>query len=118
MTRRPGQIVLALALAAGALTGCARADSGAGADRTPTAGRTIAFDLYTHCGIEGTYIGSTWFAADIPLSDGEGNAGWGNPYQHGTMTLKSETEAVFTDDAGHEIVFHARPESAPKRLCA
>ncbi|MDQ0604742.1 hypothetical protein QF037_009087 [Streptomyces canus] len=35
------------------------------------------------------------------------------------MTLKSETEAVFTDEAGHEVRFRARPgASTYKRVCA
>ena len=46
-----------------------------------------------------------------PLSDGAGNppAGWENPYDAGTMTLVSATEAVFTDGAGHSVVFRVRP---------
>ncbi|KOX21070.1 MULTISPECIES: hypothetical protein [unclassified Streptomyces] len=150
MTRRAGQILLTLAVVAGALTGCARADGGAHADRANAdrvnsdrvnsdransdsansgrantgragAGRAIPFELYTHCGIDEARIGSTYFEAETPLSDGSGNPpeGWGNPVQRGTMTLKSATEAVFTDDAGHEVRFRARPGAdAPKRVCA
>ncbi|WP_411108398.1 hypothetical protein [Streptomyces sp. c-19] len=142
MTRRTGHVVLAFALAAGVLTGCAttgrgteagratppvRATSAAPAaptapsDRATPAVRTMLFDLYTHCGIDEARIGSTYFEAETPLSDGSGNPpdGWGNPYQRGTMTLKSATEAVFTDDAGHEVRFRARPgATAPKHMCA
>ncbi|MBX9420932.1 hypothetical protein K4902_00670 [Streptomyces lateritius] len=115
MTGRAGKIILALTLAAGVLTGCTQA---AGDVNT---GRTIPFDLYTHCGIKEAWIGSTYFEAEAQLSDGSGNPpqGWDNPFQRGTMTLASETEAVFTDDAGHEVKFRAQPRTSPsKPLCA
>jgi hypothetical protein len=121
MTERAGQIIFALTLAAGVLTGCAQADEGADPVRATPSGRTIPFDLYTHCGIDEARIGSAYFEAETPLSDGSGNPpeGWDNPTQRGTMTLKSETEAVFTDDAGHEVKFRARPgASAFKRICS
>ncbi|MGW1881693.1 hypothetical protein [Streptomyces sp. NPDC001970] len=120
-------MVLVLALAAGALTGCAAANGGGAAEVRPAAsgppagsGRTMPFDLYTHCGIDEARIGSTYFEAENPLSDGSGNPpeGWDNPTQHGTMTLVSGTEAVFTDDAGHEVTFRARPgATAFKLIC-
>ena len=73
--------------------------------------RQVAYNLYTHCGIDEARIGSHYFAAVHPLSDGSGNppAGWGNPYQAGTMTVVSPAEAVFTDSAGHRVVFRVRP---------
>ncbi len=127
MTRKTGQTIVALALAAGALAGCARAGTVADAAPPTPSGRaapplrTIAFELLTHCGIDEARIGSTYFEAVTPLSDGSGNppAGWGNPTQRGTMTLTSATEAVFTDDAGHEVTFRARPDArAFKHVCA
>lgn len=41
------------------------------------------YELLTHCGIREARIGSTYYLADHPLSDGQGNPppGWGNPYQ-------------------------------------
>ncbi|MGW4747250.1 hypothetical protein ACWEPR_20845 [Streptomyces sp. NPDC004290] len=121
MTRRAGKTILALALTVGVLTACAQMDEDVNTVRAASPARTIPFDLYTHCGIEEARIGSTYFEAETPLSDGSGNPpeGWGNPTQHGTMTLKSETEAVFTDDTGHEVKFRARPGAkAPKHMCA
>ncbi|SEC70443.1 hypothetical protein SAMN05216483_2232 [Streptomyces sp. 2131.1] len=122
MTERIGKAVVAVVLAAGVLTGCGTAG---GDDEEPVrsapSGRAVPFDLYTHCGIDEARIGSTYFVAETPLSDGSGNPpeGWGNPTQRGTMTLKSDSEAVFTDDAGHEVHFRARQgASAFKRLCA
>ncbi|MFD3456169.1 hypothetical protein ACFWVC_28825 [Streptomyces sp. NPDC058691] len=82
--------------------------------------RAMPYELYTHCGIDDIRIGSTWFEAVHPLSDGSDNppAGWDNPTQRGTMTLLSPAEAVFTDAAGHEVRFRARPgATGPKRVC-
>lgn len=121
MMKRAGQPIIALALVAAVLTGCTNADENADAARATPPLRTISFNLYTHCGIDDARIGSTYFEAETPLSDGSGNPpeGWDNPSQHGTMTLKTETEAVFTDDAGHEVKFRARPGAkGPKRICS
>jgi len=85
----------------------------------PEVGVPYALDLSTHCGVLGTDVGGTWFAADPPLVEGPGNppAGWGNPYQPGTLTLTSSDEGLFTDDAGHEVVLRAAPESARPAPC-
>jgi hypothetical protein len=92
-----------------------------GADNHPSAktnGTTTAavaksspYNLYTHCGIDEARIGDRYFEATRPLSDGSGNppAGWGNPYQAGMMTQVSAAEAVFTDSAGHHVMFRLRP---------
>lgn len=76
--------------------------------RSPNA---MPFSLYTHCGVDETRVGSTYFAADEPLDDGSGNPppGWGNPTQVGTITLRSPSVAVFRDDLGHVVTFHSRP---------
>jgi hypothetical protein len=38
-------------------------------------------------------VQETFFAAEQPLDDGNGNppAGWGNPYQSGTITVEGPT---------------------------
>jgi hypothetical protein len=84
--------------------------SGSSATKLP-AGKSAPYSLYTHCGVSEARVGSQYFVAVHPLSDGAGNppAGWGNPYQAGTMTLVSATEAEFTDTAGHRVIFRARP---------
>lgn len=58
------------------------------------------FDLYTHCGINGTMIAGRWWQADPPLSDGHGNppTGWGNPSQPGTLRMVDQETAVFSAD--------------------
>lgn len=79
-------------------------------DRTPS-GRAIPYNLYTHCGVSEARVAGQYYLAVHPLSDGSGNppAGWGNPYDVGTMTVVSATEAVFTDGVGHSVVFKVRP---------
>ena len=86
---------------------------------SPEVGVPYAVDLLTHCGIVGTDIGGTWFAAEVPLVDGPGNPppGWGNPYQRGTLTLLAADEAVFRDDEGHEVLFRAAGESERPAPC-
>ena len=74
------------------------------------AGSARPYLLYTHCGIDEARVGNRYYEAVHPLSDGHGDppAGWGNPYQRGTMTLLSPDEAVFRDDAGHQVLFRAQ----------
>jgi hypothetical protein len=84
-------------------------------------GSSRAYQLYTHCGIDEARIGSRYFEAVHPLSDGNGNppAGWGNPDQQGTMTMLSSSEALFRDHAGHHVLFRLRPGARSfKHVCA
>jgi hypothetical protein len=87
---------------------------------TTTAPKPVPYDLYTHCGIDYTRVGNRYYVATPPLSDGSGNPppGWGNPYQPGTMTVISPTQAVFTDNAGHRVVFTLVPSGGPGRTTA
>src|ERR1039457_770589 len=78
------------------LAGCGSgpAPLAGGASRPATtavaAGAPRPYQLSTHCGIDEARIGNRYYEAVHPLSDGQGNppAGWGNPYQQGTMTLR------------------------------
>ena len=98
----------------------------AASDDAPAGGPEVAaapvagepFDLYTHCGVLGADLDGVWFAADPPLVEDYGPPpGWDDPYQPGTMTRLSPTEAVFTDAAGHEVRLRA-DESARPPACA
>ena len=82
---------------------------------TTTAPKLVPYDLYTHCGIDYARVGNRYYVATPPLSDGSGNPppGWGNPYQPGTMTVISPTQVVFTDNAGHRVVFTLVPSGGP-----
>jgi hypothetical protein len=78
------------------------------------AGAPVPYDLSTHCGIRGADIGGVWFAADPPLVEEYGPpAGWGDPDQRGTLTLLTPTEAVFRDEAGHEVRLVADEPARP-----
>jgi hypothetical protein len=101
--------------------GAGQASTGVATAKQQAAPRAMAYDLYTHCGVDEAKIGDRFYEAATPLSDGNGNppAGWGNPYQAGTMTLVSATSAVFTDQAGHRVVFSVRPGArAFKHVCS
>ena len=75
-------------------------------------------DLSTRCGVLGVDVDGRWFAADPPLVEESGPpAGWDDPYQRGTLTLESEDEAVFRDDAGHALLLRAAPESERPPPC-
>jgi hypothetical protein len=109
---------------AAVLAGCGSTSSPAAAPtaaaaRTAAAPKPVPYNLYTHCGIDYAQVGSRYYEATPPLSDGSGNPppGWGNPYQPGTLTVISPTQAVFTDKAGHRVVFTLVP-SGPGRTTA
>jgi hypothetical protein len=72
------------------------------------------FDLYTHCGIVGADVAGVWFAADPPQVDEFGPpAGWDDPYQRGALRLETADQAVFRDDAGHELSLRAAESERP-----
>jgi hypothetical protein len=112
--RRPA--VVAAGPLAAVLVACGSASSPAAA---PAAPKAVPYNLYTHCGIDYAQVGNRYYEATPPLSDGSGNPppGWGNPYQAGTLTVISPTQAVFTDTAGHRVVFTLAP-SGPGRTTA
>jgi hypothetical protein len=120
--------LLMAGVAAGALAGCASgpAPLAAGpathsAAAAAAAGSARPYQLYTHCGINEARVGNRYYAAVHPLSDGQGNppAGWGNPYQSGTMTLQPPASAVFRDAAGHQVRFRLRPgATAFRQVCS
>jgi hypothetical protein len=102
---------------AAVLVACGSAASPAAA---PAAPKPVPYNLYTHCGIDYAQVGNRYYEATPPLSDGSGNPppGWGNPYQPGTLTVISPTQAVFTDQAGHRVVFTLVPSGGPGRTTA
>lgn len=57
----------------------------------------VGFQLTTHCGIRSAVVGGAYYVADPMLSDGRGNPppGWGNPFQKGVMTVRSDGSAEF-----------------------
>ena len=99
-----------------ALSGTAAAPA-EGFSLPPSLAPGVAYpvDLSTHCGVRGIDIGGVWFAAEPPLVAEGGNppAGWDDPDQPGTLTLLSGTEAVFADDAGHQVRLRADESARP-----
>jgi hypothetical protein len=78
-----------------------------------------AYRLLTHCGIRWARIRGTFWKTNRPLSDGRGNppAGWGNPYQAGTLTFTSERTAVFSSPAG-TVAFHRTSRTRVPLICS
>jgi hypothetical protein len=107
---------------AGMVAGCSSGNNTTVIGPPDVVAKSVPYNLYTHCGIYEAKVQGHWYLATPPLSDGNGNppAGWGNPEQHGTMTLISAAEVVFNDPAGHRVVFRAAPATGkyPSQICS
>lgn len=129
-TRTRAASAVAFACLTALLGGCGSSSSEPAAGGEPRRGEglvsnerpgpAVAYKLSTHCGITEARYQDRYYELVPPLHDGNGNppAGWGNPVQPGTLTPASDTEVVFTDDAGHRVAFTLRPGATTwKRLC-
>jgi hypothetical protein len=90
-----------------------------GGNATLETGQTIAYRLYTHCGVRSVEVNGRTFFAQPPLDDGNGNPphDWGNPYDDGSLTLVDQHTAVFQDSTGNTARFSDRPAGpTPTRL--
>lgn len=79
-------------------------------DLTVTVFQPAPFDLMTHCGINELRSNGRYFQrVGGVLDDGSGNppSGWGNPFQHGTLSISGDV-AVFRDKVGHVETFKVR----------
>ena len=77
------------------------------------------FEVYTHCGIESARIHGRWWHAEPPLYNKARSgppAGWGDPYQPGTLTMQSADRATF-EALGQQVVFVPAPDNQPVRIC-
>lgn len=85
----------------------------------PEFGVPYTYDLLTHCGIVGIDLNGVYFAAEPPLVNFPASPpdGWDNPYQRGTLAFSSPDQAVFTDSAGHRVIFRADPSVTDPPLC-
>jgi hypothetical protein len=92
----------------------------AGTGSTGSVPVSKAFTVYTHCGVESARIHGRWWHAKPPLyGDTEGGgppAGWGDPYQEGTLTVEANGRAVF-EALGQRVVFVPAPDNEPVRVC-
>ncbi len=78
-----------------------------------------SFNAYTHCGLENIHVGGRWWHAKPPLYNQKRTgppAGWGDPYQGGTLTLESPDRAVF-EALGQRVIFVPAPDNEPVRVC-
>ena len=119
--RRFGLVVAGILVAGVALSGCGKQGSNAAIPTPSQTSKTMALDLYTHCGINGVTVHGRYFQhVGGALDDGLGNPpkGWGNPYQSGTLTISGDL-AVFRDNVGHIEKFKVTPGvSGPPVLCS
>lgn len=78
--------------------------------------KPVPFDLYTHCGINELKANGRYFqrvggilvdGSRTPSGLGNPPSGWGNPVQHGTLTITGDI-AVFRDKEGHVETFKVR----------
>ena len=105
--------VLAAALIA---TGCGGSASSQEGGDEPI---STPLSVYTHCGVENTRIDGRWWHAKPSLYDEKGGgppAGWGDPYQEGTLTVESADRAVF-EALDQRVVFVPAPDNKPVRVC-
>lgn len=91
-----------------------------GSPSTLSVGETVAFSMHTHCGVEGAQInGRVWNAVE-PLYSSPDRlgppAGWGNPFQEGSLTLESSDRAVFSA-LGQRVELEPSPTGEPLRPC-
>jgi hypothetical protein len=79
----------------------------------------VSYKLFTHCGIKWAKIRGTFWRAEHELSDGNGNPpeGWGNPFQAGRLSFRSQRTATFRSPAG-VVVFHRTSQSMPPFICS
>jgi hypothetical protein len=88
-----------------------------------TQGLRYQFRLYTHCGLNDPtgpdFDGSFWTSAG-PGDEGSGNppAGFGNPYDNGTMTLISANVAEYRSSFGAFMRFNRQASTRTSGLCS
>jgi hypothetical protein len=123
MTQTPKLSVAVVAVAGLLVSACASTPTShppSAVATQPTAGAVSQpLDLNTHCGIRGAVFAGHYWVATPVLSDGHGNPppGWGNPYQHGSVTIIGN-RATFTGDNGQRATFRiATTADPPRRLC-
>ncbi len=96
------------------------AEETAYANSAPPLGEAVDYFVYTHCGVESLRVDGRWWHAVEPLygDNGPGSSpdGWGDPYQEGELTLKSEQSITFEAE-GIQVEFVPAPTNRPMRMC-
>jgi hypothetical protein len=98
------------------ISGCGSGTTAPRPSQQPSGQR---YALYTHRGIGWARIGGRWWRAEPALSDGNGNppAGWGNPFQNGTLTFTGARTARF-DSAAGTVAFERTQRTRPPVICS
>ncbi len=79
-------------------------------------GRTYAYNLPSHCGVEWIVIdGEAWRAAE-PQGNGNPPNNWGDP-KVGLLRLATDDEALYTDELNNLVIFTRQPDE-PVMQCA
>ena len=107
-TGLPVLVVVMVGVAVGACS-----DSGA-----VEIGKPYDYTMYTHCGAqEMKFDDRYWRAAPVGAPPANAPFDWADPQQPGTVTLISESEAVF-EAKGSEMRFVLRPGATGfERIC-
>jgi hypothetical protein len=79
-------------------------------------GESYAYTIYTHCGVNWIGMDGDQWKAENPLGNGNPPPGWGQP-ERGTITVVTETRAVYADEVGNIVTFNRVPD-AVMRGCA
>lgn len=106
-------------LGQGASSATAPSSDAGGTRPSSSASSGRPFKLYTHCGVEYAQIRGQRWHADPPRYNRSGSsppAGWGDPYQRGTLVVESSQRAVFKA-LGQVVIFVPAPENEPVRMC-
>lgn len=61
--------------------------------------------VWTHCGVQSTYVKGELWLADPPLGDHNPPAGWNDPSETGTFTITGTDSAEFRTDSGQTATF-------------
>lgn len=109
---------IALLVTAGLVTAACGSEASVQPTPADEPGRTTV-SLYTHCGVESANIEGRWWHARPALYNQDRSgppAGWGDPYQEGTLTMEAADRAVF-EALGERVVFVPAGDDQPPRAC-
>ena len=77
-------------------------------ERLPPPDEPVEYFLYAHCGVQPINLGGEWWHPVVV----DGNEDDLNDYERGTLTLTSESRALFESDE-IEVEFEPGPNTAP-----
>ena len=78
------------------------------AERLPPLDEPVEYFLYAHCGVQPISLGGEWWHPVVV----DGNEDDLDDYERGTLTLTSDSQALFESDE-IEVAFEPGPNAAP-----